>query len=218
MDSQQYWNQKIVEWENSQHGDRNISLIEKLATHFRGPLIVRSRISMELLGPVVPGKRVLEIGCGSGFFAHELYDRFKPAEIHGVDFSESAIARAKSMAESKGLADVLTFEQGDACEAVRRDADITLGLGLLDYISSDELIRLFTSMRSPHFVFTFAERIPTLLRFAHVMYLKSQTCPKHFYYTEEEMRNFIGDRFGQVHFVRDPGLSFGCFVHNLPAR
>lgn len=216
MDSKQYWDDKILVWEDSQKQPGRAPLVERLATRFRGPLVERTRLAFEALDPFVRGKTVLEVGCGSGYIALELAAKLAPARIIGTDFSARAIERASKMAEEKGLADQVTFQQSDAISAAGTEADLTLGLGLLDYLSGEDLTRLFASMKSPYFLFSFAERVPTLRRLLHVLYLKSQHCPKHFYYTEAEMRSFIGDRFGQVHFVRTRPLSFGCMVHNLP--
>lgn len=216
MDSKQYWDEKILTWEDSQTQGGHVPLIERAAALFRKPLIERTRLAFELLDPFVRGKTVLEVGCGSGYIALELASRLSPARITGTDFSARAIERASKMADEKGLSGTVTFQQSDACSAVDAEADITLGLGLLDYLSGEDLTHLFAAMKSSYFLFSFAERVPTVRRLLHVLYLKSQCCPKNFYYTEAEMRAFIGDRFGQVHFLRTRQLSFGCMVHNLP--
>lgn len=63
-------------------------------------------------GPVV-GTRVLELGCGPGFYACRLSQEYPHIHTTGVDLSRRLIARAKSRAASRSLANC-TFSQGDA--------------------------------------------------------------------------------------------------------
>lgn len=216
MDSKEYWDKKIIDWEDSTRTAEGVSFIERLGARFRGPLGARSRIAFEALDPFVHGKTVLELGCGSGYFAMELFDRCKLAHLTGIDLSSRAIERAAVLAKEPGVEKHCTFLEGDAASTAGYETDITIGLGLLDYLSPEELTKLFTEMKSPHFLFSFAERRPMLMRYIHILYMRSQRCPKHFYYTENTMRGYIGERFEGVQFVRAPDLSFGCVVHNIP--
>jgi len=220
MDSQQYWNRKIVEWEDSVRDPRRVSPVERLAALFRNPLRLRTERCLELLAPVVEGRHVVELGCGSGFFALELHRRAAPARIEGFDFAEQAVERARQRAAEAGLSDPIVFDVGDATAGPFPPADITLGLGLLDYLSLEQIRHLFESLQSPRFLFTFAERTPSLLRQAHRLYLLSQRCPTHYYYSRDEITEAVGRRWGAVRFHGERGMSFGTIVHNLdgPAK
>src|SRR5271170_2699373 len=63
-------------------------------------------------GPA-PGTRVLELGCGPGFYACRLSQEYPEIHTTGVDLSRRLIARAKSRAASRSLQNC-TFAHGDA--------------------------------------------------------------------------------------------------------
>ena len=218
MNSKEYWNKKIVEWEDSMRKGGRVSFIEKLASTFRNPLKIRAGICMNILEKFAKGKTVLELGCGSGFFAFELFKRSKTRHITGVDISSNAIKRAQEVCRNGKLANVFTFLEGDAPFAALPQTDITIGLGFLDYLNSGEIASLFDNMKSKYFLFTFSEKSFSLTRYIHKLYLWIQKCPKHFYYTKGEIAAYIGSKYGKVHFLSNKELSFGCIVHNLPVQ
>jgi len=215
MDSKQYWNDKIVDWEDSVRDPGDVSAVERLAARFRRPLRVRSQRCLELLAPRVEGRHVVELGCGSGFFAMELHRRGSPSRIDGFDFANQAVDRARQRAADAGLADRLVFGRGDVVRDTFPAADITIGLGLLDYLSLSQIRALFDGLRSPQFLFTFAERTPTVLRQIHRVYMWSQRCPVHYYYSRAELAEALGQRWGELHFYSERGMSFGTIVHNM---
>ena len=70
MNIRDYWDKKILVWEDSMSkNQKNVPPIEKFASLFREALKKRSEIIMNMLHSFVQGKTVLELGCGSGFFA-----------------------------------------------------------------------------------------------------------------------------------------------------
>jgi arsenite methyltransferase len=60
-----------------------------------------------------PGTRVLELGCGPGFYACRLSQEYPQIHTTGVDLSRRLIARAKSRAARRSLQNC-TFVNGDA--------------------------------------------------------------------------------------------------------
>jgi SAM-dependent methyltransferase len=216
MDIKQYWDKKIIEWEDSMRGGADISLIEKLAAYFRKHLFYRSALAMDMLIPLVKGKTVLDLGCGSGFFSFELYDRAKPRHMTGIDISPQAVRRAQAIAKEKGWSDGFLFREGDAASLSLPKTDFTIGLGFLDYLNLEEIHSLFERLASPYFLFSFAERKIVLFRYMHILYMLLQRCPKHFYNTKKEIRQSIGPRFHNVQFVNHKKMRLTCIVHNLP--
>ena len=59
------------------------------------------------------GTRLLELGCGPGFYACRLSEELPTLQTTGVDLSEALIERAKSRAESRQLANC-SFQHADA--------------------------------------------------------------------------------------------------------
>ena len=216
MNIRDYWDKKILVWEDSMSkNQKNVPPIEKLASFFREALKKRSEIIMNMLHSFVQGKTVLELGCGSGFFAFELFEKVKPKHFTGIDIAQSAIMRAQKIAAEKQLADKLTFIEDDGASIKLPEVDVTIGLGFLDYLAPEEIKSLFRNIRSSSFVFTFSERRVSLLRYIHMCYMSLQRCPKHFYYTKNEIASYIGKEYGDVQFFSNKKISFGCIVHNL---
>ena len=63
----------------------------------------RSRLILELLGPVAGGAVILEIGCGQGEFTLRLAELYPQAEVRGIDVSAEGVHRATVAAENRGL-------------------------------------------------------------------------------------------------------------------
>jgi|GEM_PF-3611534 len=70
-------------------------------------------------------------------------------------------------------------------------------------------------MISDHFLFTFPERVMSIYRLMHIIYMKIQKCPKHFYYNKSQIKDCCKDMIPKIEFVNHTKLSFGCIVHNL---
>ena len=158
MNNKNYWDNKIIEWEDSIRGKDNISFVERLASCFRNTLKVRTEMCLNILNPFAKDKEVLELGCGSGYFAFELYSQAKPKCIIGIDISGNAIRRAQSVSENKEVMNTFTFLEGDVASISLPEADITIGLGFLDYLTLQEIKMLFKKIKSSYFLFTFAEK------------------------------------------------------------
>ena len=71
------------------------------------------------------GKTVLEIGCGTGFFALETI-RHGAVSCVGVDLSSAAIHEANEFAKESGLQDRARFEVANAASAHQPPSDIVV--------------------------------------------------------------------------------------------
>ena len=60
------------------------------------------------------GSRVLDLGCGTGWSTIAIAEAFPATRVHGVDLDEASIAEARQNAESRGVADRVTFTLADA--------------------------------------------------------------------------------------------------------
>ena len=215
MNSKDYWDNKIIEWEDSLENSKKVSFIESLASKFRKPLKVRRAMCFELLRKIGAGKTILELGCGSGYFAIKLVQEIKPKKITGIDISHNAIQRANQLKKELKLLTKVEFIEGDTMLQKLPKADITFGLGFLDYLTADEIRALMRNLKSKYIIFTFSEKKASPMRCLHILYLASQNCPKHYYYTKEEMASFVKERYKNVKIISGRKLMFGCIVHNI---
>jgi SAM-dependent methyltransferase len=71
------------------------------------------------------GKTVLDIGCGTGFFALETL-RHGASSCIGVDLSSAAIQEANEFAKESGLQDRARFEVANAASAQPASSDIVV--------------------------------------------------------------------------------------------
>jgi SAM-dependent methyltransferase len=159
----------------------------------------------------------LELGSGSGYFGFRLFERTMPRSVTCIDFSQEAIERGRILSGEKyGAENVFRFILADITRIDMPPSYITIGLGLLDYLTKAEITNLFLRLRSNYFLFTFPERVLFFRRFIHILYMRAQKCPKHYYYSKSDIKECCERRFFGLKFMNDSRLSFGCIVHNLP--
>ena len=110
---------------------------------FRTVIHRRFALTLELCGDV-KGKRVLDVGCGSGRYAIELARR--GAEVVGLDFAPAMVEMSTQRASEAGLSDRCTFEVAEFLEWCEpHHFDICLGIGFFDYIAEPQ--RFLAKMR-----------------------------------------------------------------------
>jgi magnesium-protoporphyrin O-methyltransferase len=87
------------------------------------------------------GKTLLDIGCGTGFFALEALKRGVSSCV-GVDLSSAAIHEANEFAKESGLQDRARFEVGDAASTQHALSDIVVvDKVLCCYPDADSLLK-----------------------------------------------------------------------------
>src|SRR3989304_5889290 len=107
-DIQEYWNKWILEWEaTSYEGGHPRGLIETLASRVR-EVNRRMTDAVSMISPVIHGKTVLDLGCGSGVLCALLLQK-GAKEAWGVDSSQEAIQRSSTGASALILAERAEF-------------------------------------------------------------------------------------------------------------
>lgn len=82
----------------------------------------------------VSGKRILDVGTGSGRYAIELAAR--GASVVGVDFSSEMLRIAREAAQERGVADRCRWVEGDFLGLNLGDRfDLALAIGFFDYVA-----------------------------------------------------------------------------------
>lgn len=83
---------------------------------------------------LMPGARVLEIGCGAGFMAVALARR--GFDVQAIDSASKMVERARQLAAAAGHATSIHVEAGDACALAFADGcfDLVLAIGLLPWL------------------------------------------------------------------------------------
>ncbi|NMR21200.1 methyltransferase domain-containing protein [Cellulomonas fimi] len=89
-----------------------------------------------LLPALVPGQRLLDVGCGPGTITVDLAARITPGEVVGLDRSEKVIRMARETAEAAGVTNT-TFEVGDVYALPYGDAtfDVTHAHQVLQHLT-----------------------------------------------------------------------------------
>jgi arsenite methyltransferase len=110
------------------------SLAEQLEVLYHTQdLLRRRRLVREALA-AAPGDRILDVGCGPGFYTAELLDEVGPeGSLVGVDSSPQMLAVAAHRCEGKGP---VAFHQADVLSLPAQDAsfDRALCVQVLEYV------------------------------------------------------------------------------------
>jgi 2-polyprenyl-3-methyl-5-hydroxy-6-metoxy-1,4-benzoquinol methylase len=92
-------------------------------------------------GMLVPGARVLDIGCGVGRWSRRL--AHAGARVTGVDHSLTMIAEAARRASAEGLGQRCRFFVGDIAElALNQRFDLILGVTVLQHVLDERRVGL----------------------------------------------------------------------------
>ena len=136
----------------------------------------------------VHGKRILDIGCGSGRYCHELAIRGAD-ECCGIDFAENMLQLANSLAAEGGVAARCKFVLTQYLDfKPEQPFDIAIAMGYFDYISNPltHLKKMRAETRGKVIsVFPIAGTMRAAMRKVRLGVLR---CPV-FFFTAEQVRD-----------------------------
>jgi len=98
-------------------------------------LIDRMKITLKLINPS-PGKRILDVGCGSGKLAIECAKR--GAKVCGIDISKNMIRIAKEQCRRNNVKVELMVR--DALKELPKNFDFSIALGVIEYLEQPEVL------------------------------------------------------------------------------
>lgn len=160
----------------------------------------RFALTLEHCGRV-EGKRVLEIGCGSGRYVVEFARR--GAQVVGLDLAPAMIEIARSAAQQAGVSDQCRLEKADFsawCEP--HNFEISLAIGLFDYISDPfSMLTKIRHVTTETGVFSFPIRW-TLRSLPRWFRLTSRHCPVYFYGRTQVVKMMAGAGWSNVKVTR----------------
>lgn len=156
-----------------------------------------------------PGLEVLDVGCGSGRFSVAVA-RAGARAVLGLDFAENMLDIARHLAEKEGVGERCRFEVGDFMERkFGRQFDVTLAIGLLDYVADcAPFLRKMRRVSRRKVVATFPRKW-TWRAPVRKLRLSLRGCPVYFFtkpqverlMAEAGFKEFTVERIGKIYFV-----------------
>lgn len=193
MDSrtQRYFDQHASQFDSIYHEGQPLQ--RALNRTFRKAIYERFAITFEQSEPI-PGKTVLDIGCGSGRYAVEFANRGASRAV-GVDYAPGMLSLAREYAEASGVGARCEFIQGDfTTQVINQRFDVVIAIGVFDYQDKPvEFMRKMAQHCSGRIIATFPGRSLIRMPLRKLRYWLGN-CPVLFY-REQEVRD-IGTRAG----------------------
>ena len=134
IDTKEFWEEKLIGWEDGRYGNsiKNTNWLERIANKASASLRYRIEITKILLSPHVKGKKIVEIGCGSGLLTKTLYDAGAKSYV-GYDIAELAISNAIKISEKEGTSKFATYKVCSVEKGNRVPAQSKLNISLERY-------------------------------------------------------------------------------------
>jgi len=242
--ARRYWNAKLPRWAASCYGQENVAgtsapadapgasdkdviglgtdgVFSKQMSRWRSSVDARLETATALLTPVVAGRTVLDLGCGTGDLSLRLA-KAGAAKVEAVDIADAGVAVTQARAQQEGLADKISVRRGDVGEDEFPAVDIACGLGLLDWITLEQVDGLFGRLKCKWMLFSFSDKNGSLAELAHRFYLvyrlkKSGLGVGAHHFPLADMKGILARRgFPHATITKNKAMRFGTIVHALP--
>ena len=221
VDPKQFWEDKLLTWEQGRYGkpERPLGPLEWIANRSSTSLRYRVAIVPELLRPFLAGKRVVELGCGSGLLAARLIE-YGAASYLGMDIAETAIRRARESHSGRDAR--IAFSVGGVADLQPLAADLVMSLGLFDWLRDDEIANVFAKSGAADFLHAIAERRPGVQQWLHRAYVqlaygyRTESYRPRYFTCERIEALAIAAVPRPLYVYRHRQLSFGALISSLP--
>ncbi len=207
----QYWNNIASDFDAIYTGNKS-PVARSLDRWLRRDIYQRFEWVMNQSGDV-QGKKICDIGCGSGRFVTALAKR--GALVTGVDFAPEMLKLGAQLAEKEGVADRCKYVLSDVLDwKTDEKFDQSIAIGFWDYVA-DPLPRLqvIRSLTKTTFLSAWP-RAATLRAAIRTVRLRADGCPVYFWHLHqvEDYLQRAGFRvesheiLGQLHCVRSTAI------------
>jgi 2-polyprenyl-3-methyl-5-hydroxy-6-metoxy-1,4-benzoquinol methylase len=187
------------------------ALMQWVDRRFRSDVFNRYFATFEALTPL-EGKRVLDIGCGSGPYVAEAARR-GAAKVVGLDMAEGMLELAQRRVETAGLVDRCQFIHGAFPEnAPSETFDYSITMGVMDYVPHPSAFLTALAKRvAVCSVLSFPSKHWFRTPLRKVRYWLKQ-CPVYFYDRAQLERLAKEAGFSRAKVVKLPGAGMDYFV------
>jgi len=215
-----FWERKILDWEVSRY-TKTTTILGRLAGISGASVRYRMLLAQANVEAVAAGRRVVELGCGSGILAAGVM-RAGAASYLGIDISENALVRARERIKEEGVGGDVRFQVSPISRIEVIEADLVFSLGLLDWLSDREIEQVFALGRDIDYFHSFSERRPSPSQILHRVYVacayghRTAGYVPHYHLASEI--EAVAKKFSSLPFTvrRDRRLSFGAMITSLP--
>lgn len=113
------------------------------------------------------------------------------------------------------------FFVGDILQSEYPSFDIAVALGVLDWLSKDDIDLLFKKVYPHNFLFSISEKVPSLTRILHSLYVqiaygwKTDGYVPQYYVMDEILEIARGNGYKNIQVFRDKRLRFGAFLYQF---
>jgi SAM-dependent methyltransferase len=222
FDPKTFWNAKILGWEASRYGGGAApGVIEGLAGRASSSLRFRLDLAARLLAPHLAGRRVVELGCGSGLLAERLMT-LGAASYQGYDLSDVAIERAEQRSARSPRREAMRFAVAAVADLPPQGDALIVSLGLVDWLAPADLDHLFALGRQGSCLHAVSERRRSATQLIHRAYVQLSYGRRNGGYAPRyhEMAELAAiarrQGVGRLNVFRHRRLRFGVFISDLP--
>jgi demethylmenaquinone methyltransferase/2-methoxy-6-polyprenyl-1,4-benzoquinol methylase len=174
-----HFHRTAAEFDSIYSGEKSV-LGRMLDRWLRWDMYERFRMTIDECQSI-EGKRVLDIGTGSGRFLFPLVER-NPEKLVGIDIAPGMIDLAKSLAREQGVESKVEFILGDfQTHQFEQPFHISIAVGVFDYIKVPlPLARKIREVTTEKAIMTFPNR-STIRAPIRKIRLSLRGCPVYFY-------------------------------------